>query len=296
LGDIAGVLFAWSIVEFIKSFTAMDQSARRGFSKNAAYLTFPFVMAFSLLLPVFEWAALALMFIPIVFLGAAVSRQNDLITHIKKNSQRVITTQETERNRIARDLHDHIGQVLTALTLRVAILRKQAPEELEKDLDLLDQLVATVFHDVHEIVEELSPRDISSIGLSRSLQDSKLHKMLATANISYTTYIDAEIAEIPDQLQIAVFRISQEALSNIARHSSATECSLKLRVLDKQGSTAVRLEIRDNGAGFDSNDYVSGHGLKNITDRAQVFWGTLSSLRVNGELFWTLPCQPRLQT
>ena len=112
----------------------MDQSARRGFSKNAAYLTFPFVIAFSLFLPVFEWAALTLMFIPIVFLGAAVSRQNDLITHIKKNSQRVITTQETERNRIARDLHDHIGQVLTALTLRVAILRKQAPEELEKDL------------------------------------------------------------------------------------------------------------------------------------------------------------------
>ena len=335
LGDISGVLFVWSSLEFIKTFIVMDQSARRGFAKNAAYLTLPFVIAFSLLLPVFEWAALALMFIPIVFLalrsgwagatfslmvlniiagfyfwqsgdtavlfdtqifmisvgftglflGATVSHQSDLTTDIRNISQRLITTQETERNRIARDLHDHIGQVLTALTLRVAILRKQAPAELEEDFDLLDQLAARAFHDVRETVRQLSPRELSNFGLSKLIENPLFHEMLATVNITYTTSIDEGITDIPQQLQIAVFRISQEALSNITKHSSATECTLTLELLDQKGNKTVRLKIQDNGAGFDTDNYVQGHGLQNIKDRVQSFlgrvelssgdWGTL---------------------
>ena len=335
LGDVAGVLFLWSTVEFLKCFTVMDQSARLIFAKNAAFLTLPFVIAFSFLLPVFEWAALALMFIPIVFLalktgwagatfslmilniiagfyfwqtgntvilfdtqiflvsvgftglflGAAVSRQSELMTDIRNISQRVITTQENERNRIARDLHDHIGQVLTALTLRSAILRKQAPDELKEDFDLLDQMAARVFHDIHEVVGELSPRELSEFGLNRSLESPLFHKMLTTADISYATSIDAGITDIPEQIQVAVFRISQEALSNIAKHSSATECTLTLGLLNTKGSKAIRLKIQDNGAGFDTDNYAPGHGLQNIKDRVQALrgrielssgeWGTL---------------------
>ena len=325
LGDIAGVLFAWSTVEFIKSFTAMDQSARYVFVKNAAFLTLPFVIAFLFLLPVFEWAALALMFIPIVFLalkngwagatfslmalniiagfyywqtgntvvlfdtqiflvsvgftglflGAAISRQSELMTDVRNISQRVITTQETERNRIARDLHDHIGQELTALTLRVAILRKRASAGLETDFDLLDQLAARVFHDVHEIVGELSPRELSNFGLNRSLESPLFHEMLETAGVSYTTSIDTGITDIPEQVQVAVFRISQEALSNIAKHSSATKCTLKLWLVDRQGKKTVRLKIQDDGAGFDTDNYAPGHGLQNIKDRVQALLGRI---------------------
>jgi len=323
LGDVAGVLFAWSLVEFVKSFMAMDKVNRWSFARNASYLILPVATLFALLLPLFEWEVLALMFIPIVFLalnhgwsgatfsltilnviaglvywhsgntgelfhtqvflvsvgftglflGAAVSRQAGLMKSISTMSQRVITTQETERNRIAKDVHDHIGQVLTALTLRVAILRQRAPAELENDFDILDQLAAQVFHDVHDIVGELSPRELSHFGLKQLLEGPVIQKMLSAANVTYSTAIDPGVADIPEQIQTAIFRISQEALTNIVRHSLATECGLKVSLLSKKGKRSVRLEIWDDGTGFESNVARKGHGLQNIMDRAQALMG-----------------------
>ncbi|HEY5775474.1 MAG TPA: histidine kinase, partial [Xanthomonadales bacterium] len=277
LGDIAGVLFIWSSVEFVRSLLGMDKFSRRIFARDAAFLILPIVAVMAVIKLGFEWAFLAMMFLPILFLalkhgwpgatfslvtlniiaglsfllsgnsvvlfdtqiflvsvgftglflGATISRQAELMKSIRNISQRVITTQETERIRISKDLHDHVGQVLTALTLRIAILRQRGPADLKNDLDLLDRLAAQVFHDVHEIVGELSPRELSYFGLKRSLESSVFSKMLEAANISYKPSIDSAVAEIPEQIQIAIFRISQEALSNIAKHSFASECSLK---------------------------------------------------------------------
>jgi len=341
LGDIAGVLFIWSSVEFIRSLLGMDKFSRRKFAMDAVLLIFPVVAVMVLIKPGFEWAFIAIMFLPILFfalkhgwpgatfslvtlniiaglsfllsrnstvlfdtqiflvsvgftglfLGATVSRQAELMKSIRDISQRVITTQETERNRISKDLHDHVGQVLTALTLRIAILRQRGPADLKKDLDLLDELAAQVFHDVHEIVGELSPRELSYFGLKRSLESSLFRKMLEAANITYKPSVDSAVAKIPDHIQIAIFRISQEALSNIARHSSATECSLKVDVKDKKGEKIVCLQIRDNGNGFDTNSVKSGHGLQNIKDRILALLGSfdLASGTQGTTLYITFP-------
>lgn len=337
LGDVAGVLFIWPPVAFIQSFMVMDKSERYGFATSAAYVVLPITIAIALLNPVFNWATLALMFVPVVllslkhgwpgatfslvvmnlsagvefllvgntgdlfdnqvflvsvgftglFLGAAISHQAELMKRIRNFSQRVITTQETERNRIAQDVHDHIGQVLTALTLRIAILRQRASAELKNDFDLLEKMAAQVFHDVHEIVGELSPREISHFGLKRSLESPPFHKMLEASGITYTSTIDSGVTDIPEQTQTAIYRISQEALSNIAKHSQATRCSLKVSFFRKQRKTMVCLEIQDDGAGFDVGMVNNGHGLQNIEDRVQSFMGnyvissTASGTRLN---------------
>lgn len=341
LGDTAGVLFIWSTVAFIRSFIVMENSERVVFATRAIYLVLPVSVVIALLSPVFAWASLALMFIPIVlmalshgwpgatfslmmmnitaglgflqsgntgelfdnqvflvsvgftglFLGAAVSHQSELMERIRKFSQRVITTQETERNRIAQDVHDHIGQVLTALTLRVAILKKRAPDELESDFDLLEKLAGEVFQDVHDIVGELSPRELLHFGLKRSLEGPVFHKMLETAGISYLPNIDAGVSDIPEQTQIALYRISQEAISNISKYSEATRCTLNLGFIRRQGKTRVRLEIQDNGTGFDTHLVKSGHGLQNIEDRVQSLLGgfVITSGKDGTHLDITLP-------
>jgi len=323
LGDVAGVLFFWSVVVFIKSFMVMDGSSRGLFFRNAAYLTLPVLAAIALLAPRFEWAFLSLMAIPIVFLalkhgwpgvtlslmtlnviaglnfwfngstavlfdtqiflvsvgftglflGAVVSRQAELMMSIRNISQRAITTQEAERRRISRDVHDQIGQVLTALTLRIAILKKRAPDNLKDDIDLLDQLAGQAFRDIHDVVREISPRELSHFGLKRSLESPAFQKMLGATNTSYTSSIDSRVADMPEQVQIAIFRISQEALSNIARHSRATECSLKVDLSGKPGKETVCLEIQDKGAGFDTKVATKGHGLQNVMDRTQALLG-----------------------
>lgn len=341
LGDIAGVLFIWSSVEFIKSLLVMSRPIRLVFFRNATLLVFPITAVIALLLPRFEWAFLALMFLPIVFLGlkhgwpgatfslmalniitglifwlsgntvvlfdaqvflvsvgftglflgAAVSQQRELTEDIRKISQRMIATQETERGRISKDLHDHIGQVLTALTLRIAIIKQRVPAEFEPEFELLDKLAAQVFHDVHEIVEELSPREFTHFGLKRSLEGPTIRKMLKTTNVTYTTSIDESISAVPEPLQLAIFRISQEALSNIAKHSQATVCSLKIAFLQGAESRMVRLDILDNGTGFDTAAVSNGHGLQNIKDRVHAHLGdcVFSSGEAGTRLKVTLP-------
>jgi len=140
-------------------------------------------------------------------------------------------------------------------------------------------------------VGELSLREISHFGLKRSLESPLFHKMLEAAGISYTSTIDSGVADIPEQTQIAVYRISQEALSNIAKYSQATRCNLKVRLFRKKGKAGVRLEILDNGIGFDISLTNSGHGLQNIEDRVQSLLGRfeLSSGDAGTRLDITLP-------
>jgi len=324
LGDVAGMLFFLSAAEFIKALLTMKKTIRLVFFKNAALIIFPVTAVITLLTPTFEWAFLALMFLPIVFLalkhgwpgatfsllvlnvvaglsfwlsgntvvlfdtqiflvsvgftglflGAVVTQQTELMADINKISQRMIAAQETERNRISRDLHDHIGQVLTALTLRSAIIKRQGPNELRAELDLLDKLAAQAFHDVRVIVNELSPIELSHSGLERSLKGAAIRKMLEASNIKYSTSIDGLISEAPEDVQFAIFRISQEALSNIAKHSLASECSLKVALSNDPENKSVRLEIRDNGKGFDLASVNNGHGLQNMSDRVLALTGS----------------------
>ena len=115
--------------------------------------------------------------------------------------------------------------------------------------------------------------------------------MLKTTNVTYTTAIDDSLSTIPEQLQLAIFRISQEALSNIAKHSRATVCSLKIALLQDVESKMVRLEIVDNGSGFNTASASNGHGLQNIKDRVQAHMGVcvFSSGEAGTRLKVTLP-------
>lgn len=217
-----------------------------------------------------------------LFLGASVSHQAQLLENIRRVSQRLITTQEMERKRISRDLHDHVGQVLTALTLHIAILKRRAPTGSKQDFDVLNSLATQVIHDVHEIVGELAPRELTNSGLKCSLEGSKFYDMLEAANIRYKPLVDSGVDEIAEQVKMAIFRISQELLSNIAKHSLASECSLKVDLLNRNGRKLVRLQMKDNGRGFDTNAVGDGHGLQNIENRVQALAGEIELSSGNG--------------
>jgi glucose-6-phosphate-specific signal transduction histidine kinase len=324
LGDMAGVLFFWSSVEFIRFFRILGKSGRRAFVLDAFYLMVPLTALVVVLVPVFDWTFLAVLFLPIVilslrhgwagatfslmalnivagvslwltwntgvlfdaqiflvsigftglFLGAAISHKEELITSIRDISKRVIETQEAERNRISQDLHDHVGQVLTALRSRLAILGRKATNDLADEIDKLDQIAARAYLEVHDIVSELSPRELAHFGLKRSLESSTFYDMLHAANIDYATSIDQQADKISKQLQMAVFRISQEALTNVCKHSLASECSLEIVVFGKKVQEMINLQIQDNGVGFDIETISGGHGLQNIEDRVQALSGS----------------------
>ena len=191
-------------------------------------------------------------------------------------SQRVIDTQENERSRISRDLHDHVGQVLTALRSRIVILRQKKVTNLDTELDALDKLVAEAYQDVHDIVGELSSNELLRFGLQRSLESTDFHQMLKAVNIKYHTHIKGQMSEIPEQVQLAIYRIAQELLSNAAKHSQSADCHLNLHVQDRNKEPLVELKIQDDGIGLKVDGRTTGHGIQNIQDRVQALGGILT--------------------
>jgi len=329
LGDIAGVLFIWSFIEFIGSSNSKDRIGHKLLLKDFILVVLPIlagVTLFTLAAPRFGWAILAMLFIPIVylsikhgwigatlsvvtlnlvagllyflngnaealfntqiflasvgitglFLGAAISQQAGLISNIRKMSQSVIETQENERSRISKDLHDHVGQVLTALRSRIVILRQKEATNLDSELDTLDKLAAEAYQDVRDIVDELSPNELLRFGLQKSLENTDFHQMLRAANVNYHTQFKGQVSEIPEQIQLTIYRIAQELLSNIAKHSQAADSHLNIHVQEEDSKTLIIFKVQDDGIGFEVDNHTKGHGIRNVQDRVQALGGTIT--------------------
>ena len=181
---------------------------------------------------------------------------------------------EAERLRIARELHDELAQWLTAIKMDVSWLlsrlpREQAPlvEKAEKMKALVDTTVAAV----RRIAADLRPVMLDDLGLVAALENL-LHDLSQRTGIIFSLDADATEAEFREPLPTALYRIAQEALTNVARHAAATEVGVILRV----GGGQLVLAVRDNGRGFDTEQALGrqSHGILGIRERAYTLGGS----------------------
>ncbi|HRZ42329.1 MAG TPA: histidine kinase [Bacteroidales bacterium] len=179
--------------------------------------------------------------------------------------------QETERERISRELHDGLGQGLLALRLKFkSLLAKKDPgtDELVGMELLLDEIV----EDIRRISADLAPSGLYELGISKALEHycKQLSERTGVA-VEYVSFSMPHIED--DRIRIHLFRIAQEALSNALRHSGATEINVQL--LGRKGK--ITLLIQDNGKGFvpDISPSPAGNGLRNIRDRVSILKGEL---------------------
>ena len=193
-------------------------------------------------------------------------------------SQRLVQVQEEERRSLARELHDRVGQSLIALNLNLAIIQgglsKGYTEQLGTRLADSIQLVTQVITLVRDVMSNLRPTILDDYGLESALQ--------TYVNEFQTRYgipvqFEKRIPPIPrleSSIEITLLRISQEALTNIARHAQANQAVLSLRLDEKQ----VYLTIEDDGIGILSLEEAKrsrSHGLKIMQERAEALEGTL---------------------
>lgn len=199
---------------------------------------------------------------------------------LKELTQRIIETQEEERGRVARELHDGISQILVSVkyTLELAWgkaknINVDAARSIEKSTQGLNMAIT----EVRRISRDLRPSALDDLGLSPALE--------SLANeFSQRTAIEVEIQTVafrnllPDEAKITLFRVAQEALTNIERHSDANHVKLKLSA----PGGAVTLSISDNGKGFDTSSLdtikspLSGIGLRNMQERLEFHNGKLN--------------------
>lgn len=216
------------------------------------------------------------------------------LERLRHLSRRVIAALESERGHLARELHDQLGQVLTAVKIRLQTLGRQleAPALVAR-LDDSVRVVDVAIEQVRRLSRDLRPPQLDDLGLVAAL---RAHLEAQAEMGRFRAHFDApdELPPLADELKIAVFRIAQEALTNVLRHAQATTVWLELAVEGRE----LALTIRDDGVGFrrDATSRPAGVsaslGLVSMEERAALAGGSLrieSSPGVGTELRATFP-------
>jgi two-component system, NarL family, sensor kinase len=189
-------------------------------------------------------------------------------------ADRLLEVQENERHRLSRELHDDIGQLLTAAKLQSEWLKRRMPEELQGQCTILCQTLDETLDKVRDVSAILNPRQLASLGLEASLR-AHLLKTLANAPLNWSLDCQQRMTGISEQMSIAVFRITQEAVTNILRHAQATNLLVRLQRLPD----GLTLLISDDGQGFVPASHPAREGqrgMAGMAERVEQLGGTLS--------------------
>lgn len=188
---------------------------------------------------------------------------------LQHSRTQLVTTREEERRRLRRDLHDGLGPALGSLTLQLDTARnlfKHDPSAADALLIDLKTQVQTAIGDIRRLVYELRPPTLDELGLVSALQEQVAHSR--TPNLSITLNAHLPLPPLPAAVEVAIYRIAQEALTNVVRHAHAQHCVLTIVVDDD-----IRLEVCDDGQGLPTS-YRTGIGLISMCERAAELGGT----------------------
>lgn len=195
-----------------------------------------------------------------------------VISYFKANARRqsellkaMIETQEKERNRIALDMHDDLGPLLSAVKLQVSSLRNSINQSSTSTLTETQEMLDSAIQQIRGIIRDLVPKNIDQKGLQGVLQDMKMHLETITP-IRIDLKMDGLGERLPMQSEINIYRIIQEVLNNTLKHAGASNISVLVENLKDE----LNLIIADNGGGFDVKRSFDGSGLKNIDTRVQM--------------------------
>lgn len=192
----------------------------------------------------------------------------------------IVGAQESERQRIARDLHDETGQSLTAIGMGLRGLANETDSKKRlATLTQLQSLTSDSIRELQRIISDLRPAHLDDLGLSATLRwyASRVHEL---TSLHVRVDIDGDEPTLDDAVKITIFRITQEALNNVIKHAQATTVNVKIHYLQKE----VRIHVFDNGVGFEMKDVQNrigrvSLGLAGMEERAALLGGgvTVSS-------------------
>ncbi|WP_017731943.1 sensor histidine kinase [Nafulsella turpanensis] len=175
--------------------------------------------------------------------------------------------QQEERKRVARDIHDGIGQMLIAIKYKLVSLEPLIEEENHFKLQYLEGMLEQALEEARSISKNLAPRSVATMGLESSLrQMCDQVKRLTAIDLKFR-YIGGE-QEINHKIVNALYRVAQEATQNIIKHAQASEAHLQVF----QGRNFIELKVEDNGKGI-LEEGADGNGLKNMEERVKLLGG-----------------------
>ncbi len=187
----------------------------------------------------------------------------------KEISRAVIEAQEKNREWIGRELHDNVNQLLVASNMYLKNIKHKTShtdEYVTKSIEIINEAIG----EIRKLSWSLVPPTLDDIGLKDSIEN--LLHYLPMENKSVECFIDINESLLPEGVKINIYRIIQEQVNNIIKHSHATNVKINMKQFDH----TIALEISDNGIGFDTRHKAGGIGLNNIIRRTEVYDGKVA--------------------
>jgi two-component system sensor histidine kinase UhpB len=187
----------------------------------------------------------------------------------RESARRGLTMQEEERRRVARELHDEVGQTLTGIMLQIETLSARVPPELDAAVDELRETARAGAEDVRRIAKRLRPEALDELGL-RSALAALTSSFAEQTGVKLDRRLERTDGLTGEQ-ELVVYRVAQEALTNIARHAKAEHAAIELT----QAAGTVGLTVRDDGSGLPPGALTSSNGIRGMRERALLIGGHL---------------------
>lgn len=188
----------------------------------------------------------------------------------RESTGRVLRAQEDERMRIAQELHDQVGQDLTAVLLGLSRVAAEIPASVRDEVMLVHEAVRSSLENVRRIAIELRPEALDDLGLESALA-VLVERFSQQLGLEITDQIAIDLPPLAPETELVVYRVAQEALTNVARHSASDWAELKLA----RDRDRVILTVRDRGIGLPSR-LAAGSGIRGMQERAALIGATLT--------------------
>ena len=203
--------------------------------------------------------------------GVAVSAVR-LTADLQRSRERLVTAREEERRRLRRDLHDGLGAQLAGLTVQTGVLRGLIAGDPAAAAELAGELrgeLRSAIADIRRLVHGLRPPALDELGLVGALRRLAETVGGSASGPRITVEVPAELPVLPAAVEVAAYRVVQEALTNVVRHAQASACTVRLAV----DAGALSVDVADDGRGL-AADAVAGVGLSSMRERAAEMGGT----------------------
>ena len=203
----------------------------------------------------------------------AESRITELLTHNRELARQLIAVQENERRALARELHDELGQACSAIRLETAYIRHcdgAAHDGIALAAARADAEAQRLYELVRDMLKRLRPLNLDTLGLVAALQEL-CESWEERTGVSCVFHHQGVLQALGDDIDITVYRVTQEALTNVTRHAQASSVRVQLA----RGGAGLSLLVTDDGRGIDPSRSTEGLGLLGASERAAALGGRL---------------------
>jgi two-component system sensor histidine kinase UhpB len=204
----------------------------------------------------------------VVKLTRAFNAMLDRLERERRRSVRLsLDGQEGERRRVAQELHDEIGQTLTAVVLQLERVARRAPPELCDDLVEARETARGSLEEVRAVAQRLRPEALEDLGLPNALA-ALCRRLADRSGLRIVRQLEEDLLPLPSEAELVIYRVAQEALTNTLRHADASRATVSL-----SGRERIVLSVTDDGRGLDGA--APGAGIQGMRERALLVGGAL---------------------